>query len=366
MNSSPYLLSEDRGEYERLLDQVLRTAPERPGLQAVGERLNTEQLRTMLLGATNRIVPAAATEYEYYVRVRKQHRDSATPSESSGAVSSSSRSASGHPGSGNRATVRRDSAGLGHRFGAALLGGGPPGGRRISDGVAPRRWAGMSFSRRLLAGLLGLRVRPEVPKAAGTRTPRTSEQRPARHEPLAEEATGAGALAVAAVLAPLVAGTVAVISLLVGYVLTMFNPPPSFASTMVAVGWWFAAITAAAVLVAVTGLVITALRDGSTSLAAEEQVEDLQDDVSRAKEAWRQALVERGILPFLRDELADPSAGPAQHIPHRSPNRIPNLGYTSPGFPGPAGGPRPTYSTPDFTTPDFTTPGPGGAEPRSE
>ncbi|MFJ1550870.1 hypothetical protein [Streptomyces sp. NPDC088246] len=261
---------------------------------------------------------------------------------------------------------------MGHRFGAAVLGAGQPGGRRISDGVVPRRWAGMSFGRRLLAALLGLRVRPEVPKAAETRTLRTSEQRlasrtpdrarPARRKTPALEAAGAGALAVITVLVLVLAGTAAVIFLLVGYLLKMLNPPPSFASTMVGAGWSFAAVTAAAILVAVVGLLITALRGGSTSLAAEEQDEDLREDVAHAREAWRFALMERGILPFLRDALADPDpdAGPAPRTPHRSANRIPQLGYSRPDFTspddGPAAGPRPTFASPDFTSPDFGGP----------
>ncbi|MER5693376.1 hypothetical protein ACFY1B_31015, partial [Streptomyces mirabilis] len=41
-----YLLSEDRQEFERILDEALRSAPHRPELAAVGRRLNAEQLRT--------------------------------------------------------------------------------------------------------------------------------------------------------------------------------------------------------------------------------------------------------------------------------------------------------------------------------
>ncbi|CAM5505226.1 Putative transmembrane protein OS=Streptomyces sp. ACT-1 OX=1609288 GN=SACT1_3948 PE=4 SV=1 [Streptomyces griseus subsp. griseus] len=85
----------------------------------------------------------------------------------------------------------------------------------------------------------------------------------------------------------------------------------------------------------------------------------------RAREAWRHALLERGILPFLRDALADPTAGPAARTPHRSPHRIPKVGYSRPDFSGPddgpAAGPRPTFTSPDFTSPDF-----GGPEHRPD
>ncbi|MGN0120939.1 MAG: hypothetical protein ACI39M_26060, partial [Streptomyces albidoflavus] len=54
------------------------------------------------------------------------------------------------------------------------------------------------------------------------------------------EATGAGALAVLAVLAPLLAGTAALIFLLVGYGLRMLDPAPALAQTLLTTGWVFA------------------------------------------------------------------------------------------------------------------------------
>ncbi|MGW2381830.1 hypothetical protein ACWCY3_16850, partial [Streptomyces sp. NPDC001658] len=79
-----HLLSEDRQEYERILDEALRSAPHRPELAAVGQRLNPEQLRTMALNATPLITAAAATEYQHYVKVREELRHPApsTPSSS--------------------------------------------------------------------------------------------------------------------------------------------------------------------------------------------------------------------------------------------------------------------------------------------
>ncbi|MDF6043551.1 hypothetical protein LRD69_15725 [Streptomyces sp. JH14] len=171
---------------------------------------------------------------------------------------------------------------------------------------------------------------------------------------------GAGIGAVVTVLAPMLAGTAALIFLLVGYILKMLSQPPSFADTMVAAGWFFAAVMAAAILAAAIGLLITALRNGSTSLPAEDPEDELPEDVARAREAWRHALLERGILPFLRDALADPTAGPASRTPHRSANRIPKIGYSRPDFSspeeGPAAGPRPSFTSPDFTSPDFGGP----------
>ncbi|MFD4943331.1 hypothetical protein ACFVYE_26910 [Streptomyces sp. NPDC058239] len=267
MNSAPHLLTEDRPEYERILDDALRHAHERPDLAAVGERLNAVQLRTMALDATALITATAATEYEHYVKAREELR---RPAEGAGQ----------DPGPGS-----------------------------------------------------------------GTDGPNQS---------------GAGIGAVVTVLAPVLAGTAAFIFLLSGYLLRLLNPPPSFASTMVAAGWFFAAVMAAAILAAAVGLLITALRNGSTSQPAEDAENELPEDVARAREAWRHALLERGILPFLRDALADPDAGRASRTPHRSANRIPKIGYSRPDFTspddGPAAGPRPTFTSPDFTSPDFGGP----------
>ncbi|MCB5163281.1 hypothetical protein LG634_00220 [Streptomyces bambusae] len=194
---------------------------------------------------------------------------------------------------------------------------------------------------------------------------------PVGREP--EDATGgAGASAVVAVLAPMLAGTAMVIFLLVGYLLKLLDPEPAFARTMLTVGWFFGALTAAAILCAAIGLLVTAVRNSPTEVASD-AAEAIPDEVSRAREAWRHALLERGIMPFLQDALADPSADPAAPAPRLPRSRIPRLGYDSPDFTSPgsagatAGSSRPGYSSPDFTSPDFGGPesrpaGPGTAD----
>ncbi|MFH9815776.1 hypothetical protein [Streptomyces sp. NPDC017230] len=287
MNSVPqHLSNEDRKEYERILDEALRSAPHRPELAAVGQRLNHGQLRTMALNATALITAAATTEYQHYVKVREELRHPAPPAPSS----STRESGSDEPGTG--------AVGL-----AATMG--------------------------------------EV-----------------------AEATGAGAVAVVAVLAPVLAGTAAAIFLLVGYILKMLDPGQAFAQTMLTTGWVFGAVTAVAILVAAVGLLLTALRNRPS---AESHFYDERDEeVVRARDAWHDALLERGILPFLREALADPSTT----APHRTglarpTSRMPHLGYGRPGFTspdgGPEAGPRPRYSSPDYSSPDF-----GGPEHRPE
>ncbi|PNG23096.1 hypothetical protein [Streptomyces cahuitamycinicus] len=286
MNSVPqHLLSEDRQEYERILDEALRSAPHRPELAAVGQRLNSEQLRTMALNATALITAAASTEYQHYVKVRDELRQPA-----SAGSSAVRESGSAGPGTG--------ASGL-----AATMGG-----------VA--------------------------------------------------ETAGAGAVAVVAVLAPVLAGTAAAIFLLVGYILRMLDPEQGFARTMLTTGWVFGAVTAVAILVAAVGLLLTALRNKPTAEGG--PYGELQGEVAQAKEAWHEALLERGILPFLREALVDPGAAAAlHHTPSSTPvSRMPHLGYGRPGFTSPDDGDRgsrPSFSSPDYSSPDF-----GGPEHQPE
>ncbi|MFJ9577796.1 hypothetical protein ACIRQF_15610 [Streptomyces sp. NPDC101191] len=264
MNVAPHLLTEDRAEFERVLDDALRTAHDRPDLAEVGTRLTTVQLRAMALNATALITTAAAVEYDHFVKVREQVR------------SASSAMASG-------------------------------------------------------AG--------EVPVEAGA-------------------AAGAGVVAVVTVLAPVLAGTAAVIFLLVGAVLKMLDPAPSFADTLLTAGLFFGAVGAAGLLCAAAGLLVTALRNSATEVHAPHP----DDELSRARAAWCQALLERGVLPFLRDALAAP---PPREQPAPPPaRRIPKVGYSGPDFSSPSEGEpssRASYTSPDFTSPDF-----GPSEHRAE
>ncbi|MGW2781738.1 hypothetical protein ACWC3X_10885 [Streptomyces populi] len=285
MNSVPqHLLSEDRQEYERILDEALRSAPHRPELAAVGQRLNLEQLRTMALNATALITTAASDEYAHYVKVRSELRRPVRPA-------------------------------------------------------------------------------PVMSEETGSAEPGTTAMGLATTVGEVTETAGAGAVAVVAVLAPVLAGTAAAIFLLVGYVLRMLDPEPTIAQTLLTTGWVFGAVTAAAILVAAAGLLLTALRNSSSSLRAGAG-DELTEQVTRAKEAWRDALLERGILPFLREALSDPDSV-ALDRPAPAPSRIPHLGYGRPGFSspedGPAAGPRPSFSSPDFSSPDF-----GGPEHQPE
>ncbi|MFE6783653.1 hypothetical protein ACFVFF_15485 [Streptomyces sp. NPDC057680] len=206
MNVAPHLLTEDRAEYERILDDALSTAHARPDLAGAGTRLTLAQLRSLTLNATTLVTSAAASEYDHFVKVREQHR-------------------------------------------AAL----------------------------------------------GTRTP-ASQDRPG---------PGPGVVAILTVMVPVLAGAAAVIFLLVGAVLHAVAPTVAFGATLLTAGLVFGSVAAAGLLGAAAGLLVTALRNSPAEVSRGGPPAPAPDDeLSRAREAWRRALLERGILPFLRDVLA--------------------------------------------------------------
>ncbi|MFJ5138415.1 hypothetical protein [Streptomyces sp. NPDC088707] len=212
MNVAPHLLTEDRAEYERVLDDALSTAHARPDLAGAGTRLTLAQLRSLTLNATTLVTSAAASEYDHFVKVREQHR-------------------------------------------AAL----------------------------------------------GTRTP-ASQDRPG---------PGPGVVAILTVMVPVLAGAAAVIFLLVGAVLHAVAPTVAFGATLLTAGLVFGSVAAAGLLGAAAGLLVTALRNSPAAVSRGGPPAP-DDELTRAREAWRRALLERGILPFLRDVLAatTPPTGP--------------------------------------------------------
>ncbi|MEV4739370.1 hypothetical protein [Streptomyces sp. NPDC049555] len=270
MNSAPHLLAEDRPEFERLLDQALRTANQDPELSAlIGQRLGTEQLRSMARGAMAAIVSCAATEYQEFIAAREELR-------------------------ARSAATRPQPVG-----GGSASGGGSEAG---DDHTAPSASA-----------------TPEGP-----------------------DAPGAGALAVVAVLAPVLAGIAGFLFLLIGYVMRTVGTGGSAAGQMVTIGWWFGGLTVAAVLVASSGLLVTALRTGREAQDGAPH-DPLAEEAERARETWRQALLHRGLLPFLREALINTGA-PARRSytngsgPPGGTGRTPRLGYSAPGFTSPEQG----------------------------
>ncbi|WP_326808035.1 hypothetical protein OG533_18720 [Streptomyces sp. NBC_01186] len=319
MNTAPHLLREDRPEFERVLDEALRTAHRRADLAAIGQRLNAEQLRTMALSAATAIAACAEAEYHQFVRLREElRRPENAPS------------VSGRPSSGGGSGAVTTLAGA----------GGEAAGGAKARGA--REGGGESVGNRL-AGAMG-------------------------SDSLAE-AGGAGLVAMVSVLAPVLAGTAAVIFLLLGYALHLLTPEPAVAGPIRSAGWVFAALAAAGILVATAGLLLAAMRNGAGAARApggdkgnDPGAGRLAEEVALARTAWREALMERGIVPFLREALADPRGpeqAPSTFVPRES-----RLGYSHPGFSS-----RPSSESPDrtetrprFSSPDYSSPDYGGPD----
>jgi hypothetical protein len=171
--------------------------------------------------------------------------------------------------------------------------------------------------------------------------------------------SGAGLVAVLAVLTPLLAGAAALIFLVIGYAMAAVHPQPAIASPLRTAGWFFAVVAAASVLLGAIGLLFTALRDGSGAI--HDAADGMPPEVHAAREAWLRALLERGMLPFLDDALHDPDAADAAAAPAPAPSppRMPRLGYSRPDFTSPHDAPprtAPRYSSPDFSSPDYGGP----------
>jgi hypothetical protein len=325
MNTSWHLLPEDRPEFERAVDEVLHNAGRLPALDALGDRLTPRQLRTMALSASAAIAACAAEEYELFVRLRAELREPANAPSSMGR--------SGQPYAEGPAGSSTRGAGAGTVSGSGAVSGSGSG-----SGAG---------------------------EAAG-------------------RASGAGLVAMVSVLVPVLAGTAAVIFLLVGYLLHVVSPEPSIAAPMRGAGWTFAALAAAAAIAAMAGLWLAAVRNGSRTPrvparnAAGEEEPGLTERVALARDAWRGALVERGIVPFLSEALADPDGArqaPSSYVPtpegsaSHSGERTPRLGYSGPRFSSRSTsdgdaqepGPRPRYSSPDYSSPHY-----GGPEHQPE
>jgi hypothetical protein len=112
-------------------------------------------------------------------------------------------------------------------------------------------------------------------------------------------AGGAGLVPLLAVLVPFLAGIAALLLLALGYGLRAAGGI-AIAGPLIASGLIAAGVCVAALVVAAVGLLLTAVRGGSASRGGR---------VAEARAAWRSALRDRGVLPYLRRQLADQAPG---------------------------------------------------------
>ncbi|MET8884083.1 hypothetical protein [Streptomyces rubiginosohelvolus] len=171
-------------------------------------------------------------------------------------------------------------------------------------------------------------------------------RRDARTAPLSgpgdQERPGAGVLAVLGVLTPVLAAVAAATFLLLGYGLRLADTLPALAHTLVGVGWFSLAVAGVAALASVVALYRTAARQSAVdTVAVSGPSADGSPALAQAREAWLVALRDRGIRPFLVQELAE-------------------AGASAPGA-GEGRGSR--FSSPAFAGPDYSGPGFEGSTP---
>ncbi|MEU4921531.1 hypothetical protein AB0G29_19525 [Streptomyces parvus] len=157
-----------------------------------------------------------------------------------------------------------------------------------------------------------------------------------------QERPGAGVLAVLGVLTPVLAAVAAATFLLLGYGLRLAGALSALADTLVGVGWFSLAVAAVTALVSVVALYRTAAKQSAADAVAVPDPSAVAADspaLAQARQVWLVALRDRGIRPFLLQELAEAAA------------------------PGAGEGRGSRFSSPAFAGPDYARPGFEGSTP---
>ncbi|MEU9451879.1 hypothetical protein [Streptomyces sp. NPDC048277] len=149
------------------------------------------------------------------------------------------------------------------------------------------------------AGLLrdwALAARDEISAAAADEY---REYLAARRTPHGRPRAGGGMVwPMLAVLTPLISAGAGTALLLVGFGLRVAGAATEFAASVLLAGWVLAVTAVVAGAAGLGALLWTALRGG-------ERRPGRGADAYRARERWRQVLLERGVLPYLRRRLAE-------------------------------------------------------------
>ncbi|MFH9349971.1 hypothetical protein [Kitasatospora sp. NPDC017646] len=140
---------------------------------------------------------------------------------------------------------------------------------------------------------------PEYERYALLRADADAEARLPVAAPAGERASGWWG--VLGVIVPIVAVAAAVVFLLLGYVLGLAEDTEVLGHALLGAGWVAAGVAAVSLLVGGLGL----LGAASRAKAAPEEVSG-PGELVQARDAWRSALAERGLVPFL---VAQANAG---------------------------------------------------------
>ncbi|MGI5336058.1 hypothetical protein ACQEVS_00970 [Streptomyces sp. CA-181903] len=108
---------------------------------------------------------------------------------------------------------------------------------------------------------------------------------------------GLGALAV---LIPALAAAAAAAFLVLGYGFRLLGVQARLARGLQAAGWTAVAVATTAVLLGIVAVLVIAVRNRRTRPASSGG-----ERAAEARAAWRRALLERGVLPFLRHQIEE-------------------------------------------------------------
>ncbi|WP_030671068.1 hypothetical protein [Streptomyces sp. NRRL B-1347] len=104
------------------------------------------------------------------------------------------------------------------------------------------------------------------------------------------------------VLTPLISAVAATVFLVFGYGLRFATPRSQAATTLVTAGWVCALATAVSTGIGLCALLVTALRSRARP-PFDHPLPLRNPEAEQARSAWHQALLEHGLLPYLRRQL---------------------------------------------------------------
>ncbi|MFJ5720769.1 hypothetical protein [Streptomyces sp. NPDC093149] len=174
-------------------------------------------------------------------------------------------------------------------------------------------------------------------------------RRRTRRESDGAAATRSSTLHAVAVLVPGLSATAAAVFGLIGFAFRAVGMHSHLADVMLIAGLVAAGVAVATVLAGLVWLLMVATRNRSTA-------DGTDPELTHARDAWQEALLERGILPFLSESLQPMPPGGADHANETTATRA-TSGAKS--VPEPRRGPgfsAPDFSSPDFSGPDFSGP----------
>ncbi|MGW1259121.1 hypothetical protein ACWD5Q_29045 [Streptomyces sp. NPDC002513] len=302
--------------FEGMVDRALNSPEVVAALDAAGAGTSREGLRAEALEERARLVGVAAAEYGHYLALRAAAVDR-YESLGQGCYESSDHGHHESSAHGDRASDGRaghDGRGPG---GPVADDGRLPGGSVGDDGHTPGGPVGDDAPApgedgRTRGAPLDDDVR--TPGGAPTGDAGTQQDAPAgdartRQDAEAGDGRTKEVLPVLAVLVPSLGAVATGVFLLCGFGLRAFAVRPHIGDGLVMAGVIAAAVTAGAALGDLAWILVTGARNRSGRRRGHPA--DRDPDVCRARETWENALLERGLVPFLRQRAESAGTDPA-------------------------------------------------------